>query len=236
MSPKPRPVHLVPSILSADFGRLGEELRAAAEAGADRFQVDIMDGHFVPNLSMGPMFVAAVRKHCPRPLPIEAHLMVARPEQWIAPVAAAGADVIIVHAEATVHLHSLLQQIAAAGARAAVALNPATPLEAIDEALSPRATTPLAMVLLMTVEPGFGGQALIPAVLDKIGRLRARLDERGLECDIEVDGGVEAATIGAARAAGANVFVAGSAVFGHAGGAKAGIAALRKALARGAAR
>ncbi len=236
MSPKPRPVHLVPSILSADFGRLGEELRAAAEAGADRFQVDIMDGHFVPNISMGPMFVQAVRKHCPRPLPIEAHLMVARPEQWIAPVAAAGADVIIVHAEATVHLHSLLQQIAAAGARAAVALNPATPLEVIDEALSPRATTPLALVLLMTVEPGFGGQALIPAVLDKIRRLRARLDERGLECDIEVDGGVEAATIGAARAAGANVFVAGSAVFGHAGGAKAGIAALRKALARGAAR
>lgn len=223
MSAAKRAVQLVPSILSADFGCLERELTAAVTAGADRFQVDIMDGHFVPNISMGPMFVAATRRFTT--LPIEAHLMVSRPEQWVAPCAQAGANVIIVHAEATVHLHSLLASIRKAGAQPAVALNPNSPLALIDEALDQ-----VALVLLMTVEPGFGGQAFITSVLPKITRLRQMLDSRSLACDIEVDGGVEASTIAQARAAGANVFVAGSAVFGHPQGPAAGLDALRAAL------
>ncbi|MGH9466003.1 MAG: ribulose-phosphate 3-epimerase [Terriglobales bacterium] len=229
MSARARRLELVPSILSADFGRLENELQAAAEAGADRFQVDIMDGHFVPNISMGPMFVAATRRHVRQP--IEAHLMVTRPEQWVEPCAKAGANVIIVHAEASAHLHSLLAAIRGAGATAGIALNPDSPLTLLEEALDQ-----VGLVLLMTVEPGFGGQAFVGGVLPKIRRLREQLDGRGLDCDIEVDGGVEAATIGAAREAGANVFVAGSAVFGHAQGAAAGLAALRRGLSVAASR
>lgn len=224
-APMPRPAHLVPSILSADFGCLERDLSAAVAAGADRFQVDIMDGHFVPNISMGPMFVAATRAHIGA-LPLEAHLMVSRPRQWIQPVRDAGADLIIVHAEATCHLHSLLRQIAACGARPAVALNPASPLALIEEVLDQ-----VAMVLLMTVEPGFGGQQFIEPVLDKIRRLRQTLLDRRLDCDIEIDGGVDASTIGRARAAGANVFVAGSSVFAHPQGIASGLSALRAALA-----
>ncbi|MGH9414458.1 MAG: ribulose-phosphate 3-epimerase [Terriglobales bacterium] len=216
-------VQLVPSILSADFGCLERELAAAVAGGADRFQVDIMDGRFVPNLSMGPMFVAATRRLVKQP--IEAHLMVAHPEQWVEPCAHAGANVIIVHAEATVHLHSLLASIRAAGAQPGVALNPDSPLTLIEEALDQ-----VALVLLMTVEPGFGGQRFIRGVLPKISRLRQMLEARGMACDIEVDGGVEATTIAAAQAAGANVFVAGSSVFAHPQGAAAGLAALRAAL------
>ncbi|MGN6592684.1 MAG: ribulose-phosphate 3-epimerase [Terriglobales bacterium] len=226
MSSSSRRLELVPSILSANFARLEKDVAAVADAG--RFQVDIMDGHFVPNISMGPMFVAALRKLVRQP--IEAHLMVSRPEQWVARCAQAGADVIIVHAEATVHLHSLLAQIRAAGAQPAVALNPGSPLTMIEEVLDQ-----VAMVLLMTVEPGFGGQQFIPQVLGKIARLRKHFDERGLECDIEVDGGMEPATIVQARDAGANIFVAGSSVFGHAQGPAAGLAALRSALAAAAA-
>ncbi|TAN21082.1 MAG: ribulose-phosphate 3-epimerase [Acidobacteria bacterium] len=223
MSAAKRAVQLVPSILSADFGCLERELAAAAAAGADRFQVDIMDGHFVPNISMGPMFVAATRRFTT--LPIETHLMVSRPEQWVTSCAQAGANVIIVHAEATVHLHSLLASIRKAGAQPAVALNPDSPLALIEEALDQ-----VALVLLMTVEPGFGGQAFISSVLPKIARLRQVLDARGLVCDIEVDGGIEPSTIAEARAAGANIFVAGSAVFGHPQGATAGVNTLRAAL------
>lgn len=223
MSAAKRAVQLVPSILSADFGCLERALAAAVAAGADRFQVDIMDGHFVPNISMGPMFVAATRRLST--LPIEAHLMVSRPEQWVGPCAQAGANLIIVHAEATVHLHSLLASIRTAGAQPAVALNPNSPLALIQEALDQ-----VALVLQMTVEPGFGGQAFIPSVLPKITHLRQMLDARGLACDIEVDGGIESSTIAQARAAGANVFVAGSAVFGHPQGAGAGLSALRAAL------
>lgn len=223
MSRAARPLHLVPSILSANFGCLERDLAAAVAAGADRFQVDIMDGHFVPNISMGPMFVAATRKHTT--LPLEAHLMVSRPEQWVEAVAQAGADVIIVHAEASCHLNSLLRQIVAAGARPAVALNPASPLALIEEVLDQ-----VAMVLTMTVEPGFGGQTFLAPVCAKITRLRERLDADGRDCDIEVDGGIEADTIAAARAAGANVFVAGSAVFAHPQGVAAGMAALRRGL------
>ncbi|MGH9488435.1 MAG: ribulose-phosphate 3-epimerase [Terriglobales bacterium] len=224
MSATPRAVQLVPSILSADFGRLADQLAAAAAAGADRFQVDIMDGHFVPNISMGPLFVAATRRSVPQP--IEAHLMVTRPEQWVQACAQAGANVIIVHAEASVHLHSLLASIRTAGAQPGIALNPDSPLALLEEAVEQAA-----MVLLMTVEPGFGGQAFLPSVLPKIQRLHQHLDRRGLACDIEVDGGIDASTIAAARDAGANLFVAGSSVFAHPQGPAAGLAALRDALA-----
>lgn len=217
------PVRLVPSILAADFGHLAEEVKRAAQAGADRLQIDIMDGHFVPNISMGPMFVEVVRRLTD--LPLEAHLMVSRPEQWIEPTAKAGANLIIVHAETTAHLHRLLESIAGHGAAPAVALNPASPLALVEEVLEQ-----VRMVLQMTVNPGFGGQKFIPAVLDKIHRLRARLNQCNPECDIEVDGGIDATTIGQARAAGANVFVAGSSVFSAKGGAAAGVAALEAAL------
>lgn len=217
------PVRMVPSILASDFGRLGEEVERATQAGADRLQIDIMDGHFVPNISMGPMFVETVRRFTR--LPLEAHLMVSRPEEWIEPAAQAGADVIIVHAEATPHLHRVLQSIAALGARPAVAINPASPLALVEEVLEQ-----VSLVLQMTVNPGFGGQKFIPAVLGKIHRLRQRLNECNPECDIEVDGGIDAETIGLAHAAGANVFVAGSSVFGAPQGVAAALAALHGAL------
>ena len=217
------PVRMVPSILAADFGRLGDEVERATQAGADRLQIDIMDGHFVPNISMGPMFVETVRRFTR--LPLEAHLMVSRPEEWIEPAAKAGADVIIVHAEATPHLHRVLQSIAALGARPAVAINPASPLALIEEVLEQ-----VSLVLQMTVNPGFGGQKFIPAVLDKIHRLRQRLNECNPECDIEVDGGIDVETIGEAHAAGANVFVAGSSVFGAKQGIPEALQALRGAL------
>lgn len=222
-SRRARPTLIVPSILAADFGHLADQVAAAEEAGADRFQVDIMDGHFVPNLSMGPMFVATLRRLTR--LPIEAHLMTARPHDWIRAVADAGADWIIAHAEATSFLDRIVTSIVAAGARPAVALNPATPLCLLDEIL-PR----VGMVLQMTVHPGWGGQRFLDHVLDKLRRLRAMIDSRGVTCDIEIDGGVESDTIGAAALAGANIFVAGSAVFSHPEGPAAGIAGLRAAL------
>ncbi len=213
----------VPSILAADFGHLAEQVRAVEAAGADRFQIDIMDGHFVPNLSMGPMFVGALRKLTR--LPLEAHLMVERPEIWVGPVVDQGADIVIAHAEATPHLDRVVEQIAQAGRKPAVALNPATPWEEI-ELLLPR----LSMVLLMTVNPGFGGQSFIPYVAEKIAALRAWLRTQKLALDIEVDGGIDAATLPLVSAAGANVFVAGTAVFGHARGAGQGLRELQAAL------
>lgn len=217
------PVRMVPSILAADFGRLGEEVERATQTGADRLQIDIMDGHFVPNISMGPMFVETVRRFTR--LPLEAHLMVSRPEEWVEPAARAGADIIIVHAEATPHLHRVLESITALGARPAVAINPASPLALIEEVLEQ-----VSLVLQMTVNPGFGGQKFIPAVLGKIHRLRQRLNECNPDCDIEVDGGIDIETIGRAHAAGANVFVAGSSVFNAKQGVPEAMAALRKAL------
>ncbi len=223
--PAARPLIWTPSILAADFGHLADQVAAAEAGGADRFQVDIMDGCFVPNISMGPMFIAALRRLTSRP--IEAHLMTARPQDWIAPAAAAGANWIIVHAEATPHLNRMIEGIGETGARPAVALNPDTPLVELEECLPA-----LGMVLLMTVNPGFGGQRFIPSVLGKIARLRQMISSRRLACDIEIDGGVDAETIGAAWESGANNFVAGSAVFGHAQGPAAGLAALRHALRR----
>ncbi len=201
------PLRIAPSILSADFGRLAEEVRAVEAAGADLIHVDVMDGRFVPNITIGPLVVEAVRRVTK--LPIDCHLMIVEPEKYVADFARAGADLVSVHAEVSPHLHRTLQAIRAAGARPAVALNPSTSLECLDYVLGD-----CEMVLLMTVNPGFGGQRYIPAVTEKVRRLRALADARGQARDIEVDGGVKPDTIAEVAAAGANVFVAGSAVFG----------------------
>jgi ribulose-phosphate 3-epimerase len=173
-------IGLVPSILSADFTRLGEQVREAEEAGAQRIQIDIMDGHYVPNITMGPLIVEAVRR-CTK-LPLEAHLMITNPQDYIETFAQAGADVIIVHQETCPHLHRIIQQIKEAGRMAGVALNPSTPVFLLQDVLSL-----LDLVLIMTVNPGFGGQEFIPETLPKISYLRQLLTQRGLHCDIEVD-------------------------------------------------
>jgi ribulose-phosphate 3-epimerase len=201
------PVRIAPSILSADFGRLAEEVRAAESAGADWIHVDVMDGRFVPNITIGPLVVEAVRKVTK--LPIDAHLMIVEPERYVEAFAKAGADWVSVHAEVSPHLHRTLQAIRAAGAHPAVALNPSTPLSAVEYVLGD-----CEMVLVMTVNPGFGGQKYIEACTEKVRRLRGLADARGLALEIEVDGGVKADTVARVAQAGANVFVAGTAVFG----------------------
>ena len=198
---------IAPSILSADFCRLGDEIRAVEAAGADYIHIDVMDGHFVPNITIGPPVVAAVRKVTA--LPLDVHLMIANPDRYIADFAAAGADIIVVHAEASAHLHRSIQLIKSLGKRAGVSLNPATPLNCLEYVLAD-----LDLVLLMTVNPGFGGQSFIEECLPKIRSLRAMLDKRGLEAELEVDGGVKIDNIARIAHAGADVFVAGSAVFG----------------------
>jgi ribulose-phosphate 3-epimerase len=199
-------IGLVPSILSADFTRLGEQVREAEAAGAQRIQIDVMDGHFVPNITMGPMVVEAVRR-CTT-LPLEAHLMITNPQDYIEAFAEAGADIIIVHQEVCPHLHRVIQQIRNTGKIPAVALNPSTPVFLLEDVLSL-----LEMVLIMTVNPGFGGQDFIPETLPKIARLRRTITERCLRCDIEVDGGIHEATAQQVVQAGANLLVAGSAVY-----------------------
>jgi ribulose-phosphate 3-epimerase len=203
----PLPIRIAPSILSADFGRLAEEVRAIEAAGADVVHVDVMDGRFVPNITIGPLVVEAVRKVTK--LPIDTHLMIVEPERYVEAFAKAGADVVSVHAEVSPHLHRTLQAIRAAGARPAVALNPSTPLSAIEWVIGD-----CEMVLVMTVNPGFGGQRYIDACTDKIRQLRALADERNPSLEIEVDGGVKPETAGLVGGAGANVLVAGTAVFG----------------------
>ena len=213
-------VRIAPSILSADFGRLQDEVKAIEAAGADYVHVDVMDGRFVPNITIGPLVVEAVKRATS--LPLDVHLMIVEPEKYIDDFAKAGASIITVHQEACPHLHRTLQQIRAAGAKPAVVLNPSTSLTTIEEVL-----TEVTQVLLMSVNPGFGGQAFIPATVDKVRRLRAMLDAKGLQAvDIEVDGGINATTAKQVVAAGANVLVAGNAVF-KAGDYKAAIAALR---------
>ncbi|MDY0300727.1 MAG: ribulose-phosphate 3-epimerase [Trichlorobacter sp.] len=200
-------IKIAPSILSADFSRLGDEIRAVEAAGADYIHVDVMDGHFVPNITIGPLIVEAARRVTD--LPLDVHLMISEPEKYVADFAAAGADIIVVHAEASPHLHRLIQMIKGLGKKAGVSINPATPLSMIEEILPD-----LDMAMLMTVNPGFGGQSFIEACIPKIKRLRAMLDAIGSDAELEVDGGVKISNIASIAAAGADVLVAGSAVFG----------------------
>jgi len=202
-------IKIAPSILSADFARLGEEVQAVTRAGADYIHVDVMDGHFVPNLTIGPLVVEALRKVTD--LPLDVHLMIEAPDRYIADFASAGADLITVHQEAVPHLHRTVQLIKSLGKRAGVSINPATPASTLDVILDE-----LDLVLVMTVNPGFGGQGFIASGLAKIAALRREIDRRGLTVELEVDGGVKIANIGRIAAAGADVFVAGSAVFGSA--------------------
>jgi ribulose-phosphate 3-epimerase len=216
-----RLLRVAPSILSADFGRLADEVRAIEDAGADYVHVDVMDGRFVPNITVGPRVVAAVRSATR--LPIDVHLMIEEPERYLARFAEAGADLISVHLEASPHLHRTVQLIRELGKRASVAVNPHSPLDDLEVVLPD-----LAMVLLMTVNPGFGGQQFIPSVVPKIRALRSAIESRGLDVDIEVDGGIGPATARVVVEAGANVLVAGSAVYGAPGrDYRAAIAALR---------
>jgi ribulose-phosphate 3-epimerase len=201
-----RPVLIAPSVLSSDFGRLAEEVRAVEAAGADVIHVDVMDGMFVPNITIGPVVVAAIRKATK--LPLDVHLMIEDPGRYIDDFAKAGADTIGVHVEACPHLHRVVQQIKHAGKRASVVLNPATPWQHAQLVLGD-----VDQVLVMSVNPGFGGQAFIPSVLDKVRALREEIERRKLDVDIEIDGGIKPETIALAARAGANVFVAGSAIF-----------------------
>ena len=223
---RPRPVQIVASALAADFARLGEDCQDLEKAGADRIQWDVMDGRFVPNLTFGPDVVAAARPRVG--LPFEAHLMVCDPDAWSARMVKAGCELIIVHAEAATHLHRTLAAIGETGARAGVALNPATPLEAVRHVLDL-----VSLLLVMTVNPGFGGQPYIAAMEPKIAAARRMISHADHPVELEVDGGIGPATAGRAVAAGADVLCAGSALFSHPAGSAAAVAELRAAAEGG---
>ncbi|MBN2370600.1 MAG: ribulose-phosphate 3-epimerase [Vicinamibacteria bacterium] len=216
-------IKIAPSILSADFTRLGEQVREAEAGGADYIHVDVMDGHFVPNITAGPLLVEAVRRVTK--LPLDVHLMLSNADGYLDHFARAGASILTVHAEACPHLHRTVQVIRELGVRPGVTINPATPLGAIEEIVEY-----VDLVLLMTVNPGFGGQVFISSMLDKVGRLRRLLDERGLRAELEVDGGVSVETVPSLRKAGARVFVAGASVFNDDASVTENITALRRAL------
>ena len=222
--PADRIIKIAPSILSADFGRLGEQVAEAEQGGADAIHIDIMDGNFVPNITMGPMIVDAIRSWTS--LPFDLHMMVDAPERYIDDFASAGADIITVHAEACRHLHRTVHQIREADKKPSVAISPATPVAAIEEVIDD-----LDQALVMTVNPGFGGQAFIESMLGKIRRVRVMIDERGLETDLQVDGGISDSTAASVVSAGANVLVAGSAVYNDRMSVADGIAAIRACCA-----
>jgi ribulose-phosphate 3-epimerase len=217
------PTKLAPSILSADFARLGEQVAEATKAGADYIHIDVMDGHFVPNLTIGAPVVAAIRR-C-TDLPLDVHLMIKAPERLLNQFAGAGADIITVHIEACPHIHRVVQTIKELGVRAGVALNPGTPIDTVQEVLAD-----LDLILVMTVNPGFGGQTFIEAMLDKISRLRAQLDNDNMAAELEVDGGINAEVAPTVVAAGARVLVAGAAVFNSGQTVKEAIQKIRASL------
>jgi ribulose-phosphate 3-epimerase len=219
-------IKIAPSILAADFAHLAEEVQAAEAAGADCIHVDVMDGHFVPNITVGPPVVRCLRRVTD--LPLDVHLMISNPMQHAPAFADAGADILTVHVEGNPHLNHVLQSIRDLGVRPAVTLNPATPASAISEVLED-----IEMVLIMTVNPGLGGQVFIENTLPKITQVRAMLDGAGSEADIEVDGGIDPQTAGRVAAAGANVLVAGTSIFQAPEGIEAAIRAIREAAQRG---
>src|SRR5215510_13058162 len=216
-------VKILPSVLSADFRYLGQQVQEVEQAGADGIHLDVMDGRFVPNITIGPFIVEAVRKTTT--LPLDVHLMIVEPERYLGDFARAGADILSIHQEACPHLHRTIQQIKQLGKRAGVVLNPSTPLSTLEEIL-----TDVDVILLMSVNPGFGGQSFIEASVDKVRRLRRLLDERGTHAELEIDGGIDPQTAPRVVTAGATMLVAGSAVFHAPGGAAAGVRQLRASL------
>lgn len=218
-------IKIAPSILSADFARLGEQVRAAEEAGADYIHVDVMDGHFVPNLTVGPDVVAAVRRHTS--LPLDVHLMMESPENWIKRFVDAGAGIVTVHQEACCHLHYVLSAIRDLGALAGVSINPGTSICTLEDVLDS-----VDLVLVMSVNPGFGGQRLISRSLDKVRRMSSLLASQGSRAELQVDGGVTPENAGALAMAGARVLVAGSSIFNQRGSVAGNLAALRNAVMR----
>ena len=216
-------IKILPSVLSADFRRLGQEVEEVEKAGADGIHLDVMDGRFVPNITIGPFIVEAVRKTTT--LPLDVHLMIVEPERYLSDFAHAGADMLSVHQEACPHLHRTIQQIKQLGKQAGVVLNPSTPLSTLEEVLPE-----VDLILLMSVNPGFGGQSFIEASVDKVRRLRRLLDERGAHAELEIDGGIDPQTAPRVVTVGATMLVAGSAVFRAPGGAAAGVRRLRASL------
>jgi ribulose-phosphate 3-epimerase len=220
----PDRVAIAPSILSADFARLGYQVAEAEAAGADLIHVDVMDGHFVPNLTIGPLVVRALRRGTR--LPLETHLMIEEPDRYLGAFVEAGATALVVHVEGAIHLHRTLEAIRRLGARAGVAINPATPAGMLEEVVAD-----LDLVLVMTVDPGFGGQSFITNVLPKIRRVRDLVDRIRPQCEVHVDGGIDATTAPLVVEQGANVLVAGSAIFGDAAGIGPAIGRLRASVA-----
>jgi len=225
MSEFPVDIKLAPSILSADMAHLADRVAEAVAAGADRIHVDVMDGHFVPNITFGPVVVRWLRPLSP--VPLEVHLMIAEPDRYIGAFVEAGADTLIVHQEGAIHLNRTVQEIHRLGKSAGVAINPATPAALLEEILPD-----LELLLVMTVNPGFGGQEFLAGMLPKIRRVRRMIDQARPDCELEVDGGIEPHTAPLVVEAGARVLVAGSAVFAAPGGATAGIGRLKEALSR----
>lgn len=217
------PPKLAPSIMTADFARLGEQVREAVAAGVDRIHLDIMDGHFVPNLSFGPLVARALRPHCP--LPLEAHLMIENADQYLEPFVAAGVDSFILHVEACPRLGETLRAVRAFGKKVGVTLNPKTPLSAVEPVLAS-----VDLLLVMTVQPGFGGQAFMAELLDKIRAARALLDRLNPAAELEVDGGIHLQNIREVHRAGADTFVVGSAVYNHQAGVAENVRQLNAAL------